>query len=222
MDAGQAGDTDGAMRIIAGTARGRTLRAPAHTSVRPTSDRVRETVFNILGQWLEGERVLDLYAGVGGLGLEAISRGAGHCTFVEQDKVTMAALADNARTLGMADRSTTLLRPVERALRQLTTASASFDLIFADPPYALHQHAALLETLDRDDLVAPGGRVVLEHEKRELLPESVGALRRYDERRYGDTVVSFYSKDNSEGRCPTPALGSTDRLADDDAGGEAG
>ena len=134
----------------------------------------------------------------------------------------MAALAENARTLGMADRSTTLLRPVERALRQLATAGASFDLIFADPPYALHQHAALLESLDRDRLVVPGGCVVLEHEKRELLSERVGALQRYDERRYGDTVVSFYRSVTAEDRCLTPSIGSLERAADDDAGGEAG
>ena len=208
------------MRIIAGKARGRSLRAPPHTSVRPTSDRVRETLFNVLGQWLEGERVLDLYAGAGGLGLEAISRGAGHCTFVEQDRVTMAALAENARSVGVSGQCTTLLRSVDRALKQLAASGAVFELIFADPPYALHQLAGLLEQLDRDGLVAPGGRVVVEHEKRELLPEAVGRLRRCDERRFGDTVLSIYAHEAiaSDGPCPTPSVGSVSGMGDGEAG----
>lgn len=186
------------MRIIAGTAKGRTLRVPRHAELRPTADRVKETIFNVLGQWLDGETVLDLYAGVGGLGLEALSRGAKQATFVERSRETIAALAENARLLGFAAQSTTLLKPVERALEQLAKQDATFTLVFSDAPYAEHAGTTVLEKLDAGALVVPGGRVVIEHDKREVVPERVGRLGRVDERRFGDTNVTFYERD-SEG-----------------------
>lgn len=182
------------MRIIAGTAKGRTLKVPRNTEVRPTADRVKETVFNVLGQWLDGERVLDLYAGVGGLGLEALSRGAGHATFVERDRTTMAALVENLQGMGFSARSTTLLKPVDRAVKQLGGAGATFELVFADPPYALCETPALLAALEEAGLVAEGGRLVVEHDRREALPAIVGRLEREDERRFGDTLVTFYAR----------------------------
>lgn len=188
------------MRIIAGTAKGRTLKVPKNTDVRPTSDRAKETIFNVLGQWFEGDAVLDLYAGVGGLGLEALSRGARHATFVERERPVMEVLADNIRELGFAGQAATLLKPVHRAIHQLGTAKASFQLVFADPPYALCETPTLLTVLDETGIVAPEGRVVVEHDRRETLPERVGALVRIDERKFGDTLVSFYVR-----RAPPPA-----------------
>jgi 16S rRNA (guanine966-N2)-methyltransferase len=182
------------VRIISGEAKGRTLKMPKSDLVRPTADRVRETIFNVLGQRLSGERVLDLYAGAGGLGLEALSRGAGHATFVENAREVMPTLAENVRHLGFTARATTLLRPVERALQQLS-GGTPFDVVFADPPYAQRALTMVLEGLDAHGLVAPGGSVVLEHDKRELLPERVGALVRSDERRFGDTTVSFFARE---------------------------
>lgn len=184
---------EGDMRIIAGTARGRSLKAPSGHDTRPTSDRVRETIFNVLGQWCDGERVLDLYAGLGGLGLEALSRGAEHATFVESSRHAMPVLADNVRTLGFADRATTLLMPAERALSRLEKEGRSFSLVFSDPPYALHAGTQVLEALT-EALLPAGGRAVIEHDRRELLPEQAGGLTRVDERRFGDTVVSFYER----------------------------
>jgi 16S rRNA (guanine(966)-N(2))-methyltransferase RsmD len=180
------------VRIIAGSAKGRQLKGPKAGEVRPTADRVKETIFNVLGQWLDDETVLDLYAGIGGLGLEALSRGAKHVTFVEHDREVMAVLADNARTLGFSPKSTTLLRPVDKALRQLAGAGSVFSLVFSDPPYAGVQGGKVLTALDEGGLVTPGGRVVIEHGKREGLPERVGALERVDERKFGDTLVSIY------------------------------
>ena len=182
------------MRIIAGDAKGRSLKMPRSESVRPTADRVRETIFNILGQRFDGETVLDLFAGSGSLGLEALSRGAGRATFVEAGRDVMPTLVENVRHLGFGPRATTLLKSVERAVPLLGSSGARFDLVFADPPYAQHALTGLLEQLDAQGLVAPGGRVVLEHDKRELLPERVGGLVRDDERRFGDTQVSFYGR----------------------------
>lgn len=180
------------MRVIAGTARGRPLKLPRRARLRPTADRVKETVFNVLGQWFDGERVLDLYAGVGSLGIEALSRGAGHATFVERDPDAMAALSDNLRTLGFAAATTTLLKPADRAIRWLGGQGDTFAVVFSDPPYAAEAGESTLRALADAGLVAANGRVIIEHDKRELLPERVGPLERVDERRFGDTTVSFY------------------------------
>jgi 16S rRNA (guanine(966)-N(2))-methyltransferase RsmD len=188
------------VRIIAGSARGRTLKAPKKSSVRPTADRVKETIFNILGQWLDDERVLDLYAGAGSLGLEALSRSAAHVTFVERDAEVLATLSENIQTLGFAKSTTTLLKPVERALRALD--GQAFSLVLADPPYDARTGVTVLDALSAADLLAPEARVVLEHDKREILPPIAGRLERYDERRFGDTMVSFYRLRVSEAAPP--------------------
>lgn len=183
------------MRIIAGSAKGRNLKVPRGLDgTRPTSDRVKETIFNVLGQWLDGEEVLDLYAGVGGLGLEAISRGAKNATLVDSNKLACEAIADNARTFGFAAQTTTLLKPVERAIKQLGSQGRTFSLVFSDPPYATHAGQTVLEQLAESLLVRPGGRVVVEHDKRETIPETVGPFTRVDERKFGDTTVSFYER----------------------------
>lgn len=192
------------MRIIAGSAKGRTLKLPKSDGVRPTADRVKETIFNVLGQWLEGESVLDLYAGAGGLGLEALSRGAVRAVFVERDKTVMTTLAENIRTLGFAAQATTLLKPADRAVRWLSGQAETFSLVFSDPPYADEAASKILEELDQTGLVAEGGRVVVEHAKREEPPEKIGSLERIDQRRFGDTVVTFYERRPAMG-APEPA-----------------
>jgi 16S rRNA (guanine966-N2)-methyltransferase len=180
------------LRIIAGTAKGRMLKMPRKDTVRPTADRVKETIFNILGQWLDGERVLDLYAGAGSLGLEALSRGALHATFVERDPDVMLTLAENVKALGFALASTTLLKPMERAVRTLGSQAHSFSLVLADPPYAALAGESILRELDAAGVMPPGARLVLEHDRRETVPLKVGQLEQTDERRFGDTLVSFY------------------------------
>lgn len=180
------------MRIIAGSARGRVLKSPRRGQVRPTADRVKETIFNVLGQWLDGEQVLDLYAGIGGLGLEALSRGAAHVTFVEKDPDVMATLSENIQSLGFGPATTTLLKPVERAIASLGGKAASFTLVFADPPYAAQAGEEILRALDASGVMPRQARLVFEHDRREVLPERLGSLERADERRFGDTLVSFY------------------------------
>ena len=171
------------MRIIAGSAKGRTLQAPGNTKgVRPTADRVRETLFNVLGQWMDGLSVLDLFAGTGALGLEALSRGAKRAVLVDVD----TSLAQrNARELGF---EVTLLKmPAQRAIEQLVKRGEKFDLVFSDPPYADEVGREILEAVR--PLLDEGARVVIEHSKREAMPEE----GRVDERRFGDTVVSIYT-----------------------------
>jgi 16S rRNA (guanine966-N2)-methyltransferase len=175
------------MRVIAGTHRGRTLKAPPGESTRPTSDRVREALFSILGDRVRDARVLDLFAGSGALGLEALSRGASAATFVDDDPKAIAAVKANLETLKA-------VAEVRRgdALRFLSGASksgAQYDLVFLDPPYRLAERLApsLSEALPA--VLAPGAVVVAESDKRAPLTLT---LPLNDERRYGDTLIRIY------------------------------
>jgi 16S rRNA (guanine966-N2)-methyltransferase len=174
------------VRVVAGRFGGRRLRAPAGAGTRPTSDRVREALFSILGD-LDGLRALDLYAGTGALGIEALSRGAISCTFVERDRRALAVLRANLESLGIdAD-----VRPRD-ALRVLAEASAArdaYDLVFLDPPY---RHAARMGRELSEALpaaLAAGARVVCESDRRDPLDLDLD-LR--DERRYGDTLIRIH------------------------------
>ena len=179
------------MRIVGGSARGRPLHALGGLHTRPTSDRVRQSVFDLLGQRCDGLRVLDLYAGTGALALEALSRGAAHATLVESAAAAAKAIERNAAELGFADRATLIRGEVARALPGLSTA---FDLVFADPPYALQAAQPTLDALARLSLVAPGGRVVLEHGRREQAPSPPSGFALLDERRYGDTCITIVAR----------------------------
>jgi 16S rRNA (guanine(966)-N(2))-methyltransferase RsmD len=176
------------VRIVGGEARGRVLRAVPGRSTRPTSDRVRQSLFDTLGQRCDDLRVLDLFAGTGALGLEALSRGAREATLIDDDKHACAVAERNAQTLGYGDRCRIVCDDVFRAVPRL---SGSYDLIFCDPPYAARATGAVLEALASRMLLAEGGRAVLEKDRREPLPAMPPAFRLSQERRYGDTVLLF-------------------------------
>ncbi len=180
------------MRIIAGSAKGRPLKGPKGPGLRPTSDRVRESLFNILGQWLEGLVVLDLFAGTGALAFESLSRGASRAVLVDKGKEALRLCRENAAALGMLERSEILSSAVDSRLAPTLTSRGPFDLVFADPPYADFAPAQILELLAAVPLVRPEGRVVVEHDRRAEAPAALGPFERVDERRFGDTVVSFY------------------------------
>ena len=149
------------MRIVAGAFRSRRLVAPPGADTRPTSDRAREALFAMLGD-VEGDRALDLFAGSGALGLEALSRGAAACTFVERDRAALQALRTNVAALGVGDRCTVRATDVRRALRADAAAGRQYDLLLIDPPYRMLRD--VLPALDRllGDLAPPGARLVLE------------------------------------------------------------
>jgi 16S rRNA (guanine(966)-N(2))-methyltransferase RsmD len=182
------------MRITGGGFRSRTLKAPKGSATRPTSDRVREALFSILGPRASAGRVLDLYAGTGALGLEALSRGASAATFVERTKEALVALNANIDALGVRARTRVLAMPVERALGALAQDAERFDLVFADPPYADVTSGAALEVIGlAGPLLREGGLLVLEHASRDEPVGETGALVREDVRTYGDTALSFYA-----------------------------
>jgi len=175
------------LRIVGGSARGRRLAAPPDLSIRPTADKVREAVFDLLGPGAPGTRVLDLFSGTGALGLEAVSRGAARAVLVERDHRALALIAENARRCGFEDRVEVVRAD---ALRHLASAppAGGYDLVLLDPPYRQGLAAEALALLVRPGWLAPGARVVVETEAGlELPPPPPLALDR--SRRYGDTAV---------------------------------
>lgn len=180
------------MRIVAGTARGRTLLGPKSLKIRPTADRVRESIFNILGQSMDGRVVLDLYAGTGALSFEALSRGAQRAVLVDADREAVRLCLANAVALGFDRQISVLPMPVDRALAKLRREQQRFDLVFADPPYGRGLALGAIKEVAEGSLLAPEGILCVEHHKRDLLPEQLKILKRVDSRRFGDTAVSFY------------------------------
>lgn len=177
------------MRVIAGSLRGRRLRVPRGRPVRPTYDRVRESVFGILEPEIEGARVLDLYAGSGSLGIECLSRGAAHATFVEADRAVAAVLRANVETLGLAPRAAIVRGDVAAFLRG--RATEEYDLVLADPPYAGGLARSTAGLLARWNGVRDGSIVVIEHGGEDPL-EGGGGLRRWRSERYGGIAVDFF------------------------------
>ncbi|HEY3215512.1 MAG TPA: 16S rRNA (guanine(966)-N(2))-methyltransferase RsmD [Candidatus Eisenbacteria bacterium] len=179
------------VRVIAGQFGGRRLAAPRGHRTRPSSDRVREALFMAL-EPLTGMRVVDLYAGSGALGIEALSRGAIHADFVEVDRAARAALERNLDSLGLVALATVWSLKLPRGLERLAAELEAADLILADPPYGGEVARGLLGMLGRGDWLRDGARVVVEHHAKDDLPESVGRLACTRRRRYGQTVVSTY------------------------------
>lgn len=180
-------------RVIAGAAGGRRIRALPGRETRPTADRVKEALFNILGERVDGSRVLDLFAGTGNLGIEALSRGAVRAVFVDRDARSARLIRENLAGLGFAGRGEVLAHDAQSALARLSAAGEAFDLIFLDPPYGQGLLPPLLAALAATGVLAPGGVVVAEHSRRDTLPEAAGPLIMSDRRRYGDTMLSFFS-----------------------------
>ena len=177
------------MRIVGGSHGGRVLRAPAGAATRPTSEKVRQAIFNILPD-AEGAHVLDVFAGSGALGIEALSRGAAHATFFETAKPALAAVRANLHELDLEARATVVAGDAV-ALAARHAPPAPYRLVFIDPPYrsdlAVRAGQALSPEKLADDAV-----IVIEHDRRNAPPDELGSLLRTDQRRYGDTLVSFY------------------------------
>ena len=188
------------MRIIAGSLKGRRLKPPSWDGLRPTSDRLRETLFNVLAPRIAGARVLDAYAGTGALGIEALSRGARQVTFIEQDRRAEALIVENLARCGVQNGCVIIRSPVARALEALRGGRAvelsdPFDIVLLDPPYAPLGGPDLSAILAAAaDVVAPAGVLVLEHAKRRPAPESAGVLMRSRDVVSGDSALTFYER----------------------------
>lgn len=179
------------MRVIGGTFKGRRLVAPAGRAIRPTADRIKESVFNILSGNIRNRRVLDLFAGTGALGIEAISRGAAFALFVDQATSALEAIGHNIRNLGLDVQTRVIHGNILNGLNCLSSVPQAFDLVFLDPPYATHAVAPALANLVASGSLGPGACIVIEHSTREPIDPPVDTLSLVDRRRYGKTLVSF-------------------------------
>lgn len=193
------------MRIIAGEFRGRRLQTPKGRNIRPTSDRVREAIFNVVAARTMGAKVLDLFAGTGALGLEALSRGASRAVFVDQDLEAARLIEENIRLLGVADRTVVMHRAILPSLTILaahSTKAPGFDLIFLDPPYGLNLVQDVLQRLTDLRLVTSTALAVAEHHRKDAIPVQCGRWQKTKERRYGDTLISYFSCEDPDA-CPS-------------------
>ena len=193
------------MRVIAGAFKGRRLIAPkGNRDVRPTADRVKESVFSIVRQQIIDANFLDLCAGTGNIGIEALSRGAKHVTFLERDPRCIQIIKQNLRTCGLVAgpqaRHSLLRRDAVKGISYLQKQDAAFEIIYFDPPYGTdleripELYTTCLALFAENSLLRTSGTLLVEHAKRFVVPDKVGNLTRSRQAAYGDTVVSFYHK----------------------------
>jgi 16S rRNA (guanine966-N2)-methyltransferase len=184
------------MRVIGGNARGRRLKAPKGQKVRPTAARVKEALFNILPHDLSGLKVLDLYAGTGNVTIEALSRGAKEAILIDSSVESGRAIRENLRRLALADRTKVWITPVTRAVRLLAKRKETFDIIFLDPPYGQRLLEATLKSIAQGGLLRESGFLIAEHSVRDRVEKGYASLVLHDQRRYGDTMLSFFQATN--------------------------
>jgi len=180
------------MRIIGGDAKGKHVYSPKKNQLRPTSDRIKESLFNILHS-LSGKSFLDLFAGSGNVGLEALSRGADKVVFVEKDAVMVNAIKKNLGELGFSDKCEVLAADVKKGIRQLQKNGENFDILFADPPYERGVIREIFQYLGQGNVISQDGVLIIQHSKREAVPgQQMDNFVLTDQRRYGDTFLSFF------------------------------
>jgi 16S rRNA (guanine966-N2)-methyltransferase len=179
------------MRIISGTSKGRRLVTPKSQALRPTSDRVKESIYNILGEEVEGKVLLDLYAGTGNLGIEALSRGAKKVIFVEKSRQALRLIQRNLSQCGMEERSEILPKDANRAIGILKQRGELFDLLLMDPPYGKGLVQRTLLKLNAQRIYHEDSILVIEHDRREPLPDIIHGWNSIRQRRIGDTLISF-------------------------------
>ena len=180
------------MRVLAGALKGRRLETPRGSTTRPTADQVRIALMDTLMPRLPDARVLDLFAGAGGVGLEALSRGAAHVTFVERDARAVAALRANVETLGVTAQTRVERADVRAALERLAREDAHFDIVFLDPPYEDDVLTPALERLGALALVMADGVVIAQHLTKRPPPAETGRLTAFRTRRFGETTLTFF------------------------------
>ena len=183
------------MRITGGQAKGRILATPKGDSIRPTSDQVKEAIFNIIGHDLTGFLVLDLFAGTGNLGLEALSRGALKAVFVDKSRQSINLIRKNLSICGFEKSGIILRRDLSKGIANISlTGDNGFNLVFMDPPYGKGFLLKILKDLAKSSLLSPFARVLAESQKNDELPDSFGHMKIEKKRIYGDTSISLYIK----------------------------
>lgn len=183
------------MRIISGTAKGRKLISPKTWNVRPTADQVKESLFNIIAHNSEfnDKLFLDLFAGTGNIGIEALSRGVNHAVFVEKDHRNAKIIQQNLTNLGFTSQAEVLKIDAVAGIKLLGRKKKKFDFIFLDPPYKQGLINPTLEAIEKVEIINPGGMIIIEHHRDEQLEKKLGKFVMFDQRTYGSTQISFYN-----------------------------
>ena len=180
------------MRIITGSAKGKRLKAPSGLKTRPTTDRVKESLFSIIQEFLSDACILDLFAGTGNLGLEALSRGAAHAIFVDQAQECSRLIRENAVSTNLLNRCEVWRTQALEALGRCKREQLVFDIVFCDPPYNQGHPLQILHFIDKNPALLPNGILILEHSRHEALPEDLNHLELRRQEQYGETMLSFY------------------------------
>ena len=187
------------MRVVAGERKGMPLKAVAGNTTRPTTDKVKESIFNIMGPFFEGGTVLDLFAGSGGLGIEALSRGAEHAIFIEKDTKAFQVLQENIGKCRYEEYAELFRIDAKRAVKALLKRDIQFKLVFLDPPYHHKEYYDLVQVLVDNDKVQKDGLILCEHAKRVELPQNFNAFTLQRQETYGETIISVYRCTGEEG-----------------------
>lgn len=182
------------MRVVSGIRKGIALKAVPGSSTRPTTDKVKEAMFNMIGPYFDGGVILDLFAGSGGLGIEALSRGAEKAIFVDRDGKAIQTIQENVNTCDFADKTEIYRNEAERALKAVIKRGLSFDIIFLDPPYKKQQLLKLLEIINAENVLTDSGTIVCEHGSDIELPDTVGVLEKRKHEKYGIISITIYHK----------------------------
>lgn len=186
------------MRVVSGVCKGRPLKAVPGNTTRPTTDKVKEALFNMIGPYFDGGLGLDLFAGSGGLGLEALSRGLEKVIFVDRDIKAIQTIHENIQACKMEDKVEVYRNDADRALKALIKREIQFDYIFLDPPYKKQQLLSLMGKISEHQLLTDGGYIICEHSHDVELPESTGEYSRYKHEKYGIIAITIYSQFRKE------------------------
>ena len=185
------------MKIISGKYKGRNLKGFDIIGTRPTMDRVKESLFNIINSYVMDSNVLDLFAGTGSLGIECLSRGAHKCVFVDKSKESMAIVKSNIKKARVENESITLNMDFKGAVTSLGRQGEKFNIIFMDPPYYKNMFIDALSSVDENNLLEEDGIIVVEHDTKDSFPENVGRLYKSRDKKYGNTTLTFYKMEEA-------------------------
>ncbi|TWI55798.1 16S rRNA (guanine(966)-N(2))-methyltransferase RsmD [Halalkalibacter nanhaiisediminis] len=186
------------MRVISGEKRGLPLKAVPGASTRPTTDKVKESIFNMIGPYFNGGNALDLYAGSGGLGIEALSRGIDHVIFVDQNRKAIEIVKQNIAFCGFEKRAEVYRNDADRALKALIKREIAFSYVFLDPPYAKQNLVNEIRILIDFELLTRDGMIVCEHGRETALPDTIGEVYKQREESYGDTTITIYTYEEQQ------------------------
>ncbi|QZY57110.1 16S rRNA (guanine(966)-N(2))-methyltransferase RsmD [Crassaminicella profunda] len=183
------------MRVIAGISKGMRLKSPKGLETRPTTDRVKESIFSMINPYIIDSVVLDLFSGTGSLGIEALSRGAEKAYFVDCNKNSIKVIKENIAYTRLEEKSTVLFCDAHRAIKELALGTNKIDIIFMDPPYLKGLIIPSIDAIEKEEILNKEGIILVEHDLKDSLPEYIGKFMKRKEKKYGNTLITIYAKE---------------------------